>query len=768
MMLVVWGLATVTPGPAPLATARAAVDLDPAEVRAAIERGVAYLKRQQRGNGTWPELPGYEGGITALCTLALLNAGVDPQDEAVQRSLAYLRRIEPSTTYTTSLVTMALCAAEPERDLPLIRRNVRWFEANQIKLGDRRGGWAYPRGGGDNSNAQFAILALHEAHLVGVSASDITWQLARDYWRRAQNNNGGWGYIVGGSSTGSMTCAGIGAMVIIDEKLSPGDARVEGGTVLCCARQETEPAVERGIQWLARAFSVHNNPAQREAWHLYYLYGLERVGRLTARRMIGQHDWYREGTDMFVRSQDRLSGFWKGSGQENDPHVATSFALLFLSKGRRPVLLAKLKHSVGEDWNNHRNDVANLTRHVERRWERDLSWQVVDAELATVDDLLQAPVVYISGRDTVQFDDRQVAALREYVNLGGFIFAEACCQGDAFDRSFRQLMQRVFPEPEYELRLLSPDHPVWFADEKIAPGDVVPLLGIDVGCRTSVIYSPQDLSCYWELAREVRGQTLPPEVRARVLAAQAIGTNVLAYATGRELKFKYEIAATSGERPSDDPVERAKLYIAKLEHTGGWNVAPRALVNLQEALGREAGVRVGTEQRELSIRDPRLFDYSVAFMHGRSSFQLSAAEREQLRRFVERGGTLLADSVCGSEAFTAAFRREMAAIFPEHPLQRVPATAPLWTSQYGGFELPRVTRREPERLAAGEPLRAALREVEPQLEAIDLGTGRYSVLFSPYDLSCALDRHESIECRGYTREDAARIAINVLLYALAE
>ena len=46
---------------------------------------------------------------------------------------------------------------------------------------------------------------------------------------------------------------------------------------------------------------------------------------------------------------------------EDNPHIATALALLFLSKGRRPVLVAKLKHGPDEDWNNHRNDLANLT-----------------------------------------------------------------------------------------------------------------------------------------------------------------------------------------------------------------------------------------------------------------------------------------------------------------------------------------------------------------------------------------------------------------------
>ena len=37
--------------------------------------------------------------------------------------------------------------------------------------------------------------------------------------------------------------------------------------------------------------------------------------------------------------------------------------------------------------------------------------------------------------------------------------------------------------------------------------------------------------------------------------------------------------------------------------------------------------------------------------------------------------------------------------------------------------------------------------------------------FSPYDISCALENRESLECEGYTRKDAARIGLNVLLYS---
>jgi len=749
-----------------------------AAVGEAIERAVEYLKGQQRPNGSWPEWAGFPGGVTALSTLSLLHAGVDEDDPTIQQSLKFLRSFEPNRTYVVSLQTMVFAMADPQRHAALMRRNVRLLENWQIKNGPNQGAWTYgdtgdqPRGvgGGDNSNAQFAVLALHEAERVGIPVQDSTWRSIMSYWQKAQNPNGSWGYQPRANGRGSMTCAGIASLVIASEKLADGDAAVRGGEIQCCGPRDTDSSIERGLNWLGRNFSVHTHPGYR-SWLLYYLYGVERVGRLTARRFIGvegnQHDWYREGVDMLVRSQDKLSGFWRGAGHgEDNPLIATSFSLLFLAKGRRPIVMTKLRLA-GDDWNVHRRDAVNLTRHVETRWQRPLSWQVVSLGAATVDDLLQSPVLYLSGRTAPQLSDAQVRKLREYVDQGGFLFAVGCCDDARFDEGFRELMVRVFPEPEYRLRLLEPDHPVWRADEPVDPNFIRPLWGIDLGCRTSVIYSPMDLSCRWELARSGRMRNYPEHVRADVEAALATGANVLAYATNRELRYKEEMwQAIVGDTPRDT-MERAKLEIAKLRHSGGWDQAPQALANLKRALSRETGVRVGSERRDLRLGDERLNDYAIAFMHGRNAFSFSPAERVALRQFVERGGVLLADSICGGEAFTRSFRREMELVFPESPLERISPEHAMFTPTYGGFDLATVTRRRPQPLGDDAGLEVVRQEGQPELEGVRLGD-RYGVIFSREDISCALERHESLECRGYTREDAARIAINLVLYALHE
>jgi hypothetical protein len=58
-----------------------------------------------------------------------------------------------------------------------------------------------------------------------------------------------------------------------------------------------------------------------------------------------------------------------------------------------------------------------------------------------------------------------------------------------------------------------------------------------------------------------------------------------------------------------------------------------------------------------------------------------------------------------------------------------------------------------------------VKKVPPELEGVKIDD-RWAVIFSPYDLSCALEKRDTLECRGYIREDAARIGLNVILYSL--
>ena len=107
----------------------------------------------------------------------------------------------------------------------------------------------------------------------------------------------------------------------------------------------------------------------------------------------------------------------------------------------------------------------------------------------------------------------------------------------------------------------------------------------------------------------------------------------------------------------------------------------------------------------------------------------------------------------------------MRAIFPEHEFTRLAASDPLLSEDFGGADLRSVLVRDPSGSSRGEKLQVRQRKVEPNLEALRLGE-RYAVIFSPLDISCALEKHESLQCRGYAPKDAAKIALNAILYAL--
>jgi len=750
------------------AAAEPAISAD--DVREAIEWGASYLKGRQLTGGSWPGQPHYRGGLTSLCTLALLHAGYDARDSLVKLALEHLRTQEPKATYATSLQTMVFCAAEPSRDIHLILRNAKWLQAKQIKAGPEAGMWATPELGSpdhvDSSMTHFAMLALHEAERQGAILPDELWRLALRFWHRTQNADGSWGWGPGHPGTGSMTCAGIAALIIASRRLTSGDALVDGEVVRCCREQKPHPQLEKALDWLEGQFSVRRNPAS-EFWHSYYLYALERAGRMLAQRFIGRHDWYREGARALVAAQRSfLSGAWpadKEFKQVDDLNVSTSFSLMFLAKGRWPVLLGHLRHQPKEGWNAHRNALFNLVNRVEHAWERNLSHQVIDLERATVEELLESPVLFLSGRQAPKLAVEQQQKLRRYVDRGGFLLAVRNCEGEEFDRGFRQLMADLFPEAEAQLKLLPPDHPAWRLEQPVDAELLPELWGIDVGCRTGVIYCPEDLTCYWELDDPGRERGYPAKVRDKIAAARGVGLNVLAYATNREVKYKNP--ALPGQTPLPAVVDRSTLRLAGIVHAGGCSTASAALGNLTRLASERFGLLPAGEPGRVELTDPSLFQYPIVFLNGRSAFQFTAAERQQLQAYLERGGTLFADAICGNAAFGESLRAEMRVLFPDRPLERIPVSHRLFSPRGGGETIHEVSRRASPQAPGVDPRVGDRVTGEPQLEGIVID-GRLAVIFSPLDVSCALAGHESPDCLGYVREDAARIAINVLFYCL--
>ena len=774
------------------------------EVLRAIDRSKSFLLSHQNGDGSWSVagVSTHKIGITSLAVLALLNAGMTHKDAAVQKGLKYLRTVrdpEPTNTYDASLMLMALATAkEGTRDLAEIKRVAGLLERSQGTTGINNGSWGYnttrrSNDGSDRSNGQFALLGLREAAHAGVPVSQAVWKRAKQHWTSTQNRDGSWGYkgSAGGSGYGSMTVAGISSLVICDEMLNQSTGN---GALNCCDPAPERPELDRALEWMGKHFSSGFNPGtstgrHRGIWLLYYHYGTERAGRLSGKRFFGQHDWYRAISRFLVDNQNKRSGAYKGvGGLETGEVVGTSLALLFLSKGLSPVLINKLEYGptddndslriVGNNWNHHPHDARNLTQHISglELWPKLVTWQTVNIKKAvanqSIGDLMQSPVLYICGEEAPQLTLQEQKLLKDYIAQGGFIIAVGTCN-PAFEKGFRSLIEEMYRDDAISMLPLDPSHPVYRVENLIDP-EKFPLEGANIGCRTAIIMarSNLDLSCLWNRWTIFTPAERSLEDQTRVQSGMNLGVNIIAYATGRKPPIKLDPSTIPVDAKVKDPIERGLIQVAKLKHDGGWDTAPQSVRNLLTELNQLVGETASLKQKALTANDPNIHIYPLVTMHGRTEFQLSEAERTQLTKYLSQGGLLFADACCGSRAFDTSFRKLVKELFPNQPLERIPVSTrgnqshELFTSKVG-FDIRTVRRQGPESVNQESVLNNSIRTVQPYLEGVKIDN-RYVIIYSKYDLSCAMQKQTSAACSGYITQDAFKIAVNIVLYAMLQ
>lgn len=190
-------------------------------INEAIDRGIDYLLAELEKNQTptWKEDPANRvPGQVALEAYALVVAGVSAKHPLVKRHFEWLKEhmSQSNYTYGLSLYAFALDAAisQEESDLLLANMDVaqiqRKFRDNPNVGKDYRtdlaatlsrlagirqtgGGWNYGPGGNrfDNSNTQFAVLALGIALKRNISLDQSVWEKILDHFAKGQQREKG-------------------------------------------------------------------------------------------------------------------------------------------------------------------------------------------------------------------------------------------------------------------------------------------------------------------------------------------------------------------------------------------------------------------------------------------------------------------------------------------------------------------------------------------------------------------------------------------------
>lgn len=383
--------ATVTAEPAPAAAKAPAGQAKNAFSQRAqllIDKGLAYLKTQQKPDGSWQgekDPP----ALTAIVLKAFVQDGkYDAKTEFVKKGYDKLLSYQVDdggiykdtlANYNTAIALSSLAAAKDPAFQERIDKAVaylkglQWTEKTKPEHPDKAkhpplvageadpfyGGWGYgglSRGAGrpDLSNLQMTLEALKDA---GLKEDDPAFQNALKFVTRLQNNSEtndaewagddkGFVYSPSGDrkgesmageyqgpdgrrmlrSYGSMTYAGLKSMIYAG--LTKDDPRVKGAW-----------------EWIGKNWSLDENPGMRlnkpelATQGLYYYYhtlakALNAYNEPTITDPQGRaHDWRVEFVDKLASLQ-KPDGSWVGDKKwmEDNPVLVTGFMVLALQE----------------------------------------------------------------------------------------------------------------------------------------------------------------------------------------------------------------------------------------------------------------------------------------------------------------------------------------------------------------------------------------------------------------------------------------------------
>ena len=360
-----------------------ALDADhEAKARAAIERGVAYLKSTQGEDGSWTPQPG--PAITAMAVTSMVNSGLVPADDPrIEKALAYiLSHVQADGGIHAGILgnyntAICLTALDLFRDRPGIEQTIK--NAQDYLRGIQWDGQTDPNGkavdeshpffGGagygnhgrpDMSNTQMMLQGLYDS---GLDAEDPAFTRAIIFISRCQGidsnqmlgelieNDGGFIYAT------SINKDLIG---VPESKANPDemDEALQGKPVsglrtygsmtyagfksyLYAQLDAADHRVTAALGWIANNYTLDRNPGMPEHMKqqgLYYYYmtfarALNAYGQATLQTADGEHhDWANDLIDALV-SRQRADGSWTNDADrwmEGDPNLVTCYALIAL------------------------------------------------------------------------------------------------------------------------------------------------------------------------------------------------------------------------------------------------------------------------------------------------------------------------------------------------------------------------------------------------------------------------------------------------------
>ncbi len=344
------------------------------EIQLAIDKGLGFLKTQQKEDGSWSAAEPNHPALTGLPLVAFQREpsgrNMKTQPEFMRKGYAFLRsKVQPDggiytkglSNYNTSTALLALLNSGDPKDEPIIKA------AHDFVVGQQAGGLTNPALDGGISYGPTGTSRQHpdlDNTLVGLEAirafksarpavevvagKDLNWAAAIDFVTRCQNlpgankepwasgdaaNKGGFIYFPGDSkageqklsdgrtalrSYGTMSYAGLLSFIYAD--LPKDDARVTAA-----------------LDWLKQNYTLAENPGMERAGLFYYYHLMTKALAAAEVQTLDlpdgrKVDWAKEVALKLVSTQ-AADGSWINDNarwMEKDPVLVTTYAVMAL------------------------------------------------------------------------------------------------------------------------------------------------------------------------------------------------------------------------------------------------------------------------------------------------------------------------------------------------------------------------------------------------------------------------------------------------------
>lgn len=729
---------------------RPPVEFSDEAVEQAIENGKKALWAQYNENeGHWPELytegspnsskGGNWSGCSALAVYALLACGESHQSAKMKKALEWQAKQNPPGTYTLGLRCQIWAMLPRDQGRSLLEKDIKLLmdsvslAKSPSEMTVKHGAWTYectgkPGYGTDHSNTQYGYLGVWAGCRASLEAADDKdfWKQAFTHYMLSQRPDGGWGYdlaavdVGADHSTDTMTAGGLASMYVAFDQ-AYCDQFVKVG------QNADVPNITNGLKWMDQHLDLVQ---PRNAGYL--LYGVERVGLASGRKYFGAKNWYKLGATKAINEQKPDGSFAMGY---YSPTIETSFALLFLIRGRNPVVFNRLEYN--GDWNNRPRALANLTAWISRAFEREVNWQIIPTTVP-VEEWHDAPILMIAGSKRPEFSEEELAKLRTYVLQGGMIWsiAEGGPQGKGFDAGMKQVYKKLFPD--YELVQLPFNHPLYGSYFKLTGKGA--LWGLSNGVRLLALHTGEDLPLSWQ-----KNQTST--------AGEAFQTaaNVFFFATDRASLVRAR--GTTLWAAAKDFQPASTLDIVRLRHGANWNLEPLAWERFKLTMGNDYHVQVNLADKDVKDLGP---GDRLAVMTGTGQLQLGEQDKAALKNFVKAGGTVVIDAGGGSEDFATSCEAILQELFGADCLANLDAESPVYLPKDENLLIGAVKyRRAAEMIGAKKFAR---------LQGVTVN-GRLAVVYSREDLTTGLLGVPCFTCVGYEPKTAMALMRNIMLQA---